>query len=521
MTDSLVDFRAQRNAIRNDLGGRDKVERVRSRGRRTIREHIDRLVDVDSFLELGTFVRSEVVSDRHKTPTDGLIGGFATVDGRPIVVAGHDETVMGGSDARNGERKMRKLYQHALRARQPLVLFGAAGGGRIPDILGSESMTRGAGTGRDDAFDWVATRHRQIPMISAIVGRSYGQSSFLSAMSDVVIQVSGTVLAITSPRVIEAAVSETVSDEELGGRSIQETVTRQIDLGVDTDDDAIAAIRKILSYLPSNCFEYAPLATSTVDGIEDRDRRLAALVPADRRRAYDMRKVVRCLSDDGEFFELRPRSGKSTLTGFIRMDGRSVGVIASQPTYMAGAITPEGCDKMTRFVCLCDSFNIPLVTLTDSPGFLVGTRVEQDRLLFKGMMLQQALSNSQVPRITVILRKAFGLAMHILSGPNSGASAVFSWPEAEISFMDPDVGANVLYARELSTLTESERASETKRLAEELRKGTSAYGGAVHMGIDEIVDPEETGAVIREMLSRLERSFEAGASALRRWPTCW
>lgn len=521
MTGPLDNFRAQRNAIRNELGGKEKVERVRLRGRRTIRDHIERLVDPNSFLELGTFVKSEIVSDRHKTPTDGVVGGFAMVDGRPIVVAGHDETVMGGSDARNGERKMRKLYHHALRARQPLVFFAAAGGGRIPDVLGSESMTRGAGTGRDDAFDWIATRHRQIPMISAVIGRSYGESSFLSAMSDVVIQVSGTVLAITSPRVIEVATSETVTEQELGGRQIQETVTRQIDLGVDTDDDGIAAIRKVLSYLPSNCFERPPLAVTRGNGSEDRDRRLAALVPEDRRRAYDMRKVVRCLSEDGEFFELRPMSGKSTLTGFIRMGRRSVGVIASQPMHMAGSITPEGCDKMTRFVCLCDSFNIPIITFADSPGFLVGTRVEQDRLLFKGMMLQQALSNSQVPRVTVILRKAFGLAMHILSGPNSGASAVFSWPGAEISFMDPDVGANVLYAEELSGLAEEERANEAKRRAEELRKGTSAYGGAVHMGIDEILDPEETGPVVREMLSRLEHSFEVGKSALRAWPTCW
>jgi acetyl-CoA carboxylase carboxyltransferase component len=521
VTDSLIEFRAQRDAIRSDLGGKDKIERVRSRGRRTIREHIDTLIDAGSFEELGTFVKSEVVSDRHKTPTDGVVGGFATVDGRPIVIAGHDETVMGGSDARNGDRKMRKLYHHALRARQPLVLFGAAGGGRIPDILGSESMTRGAGTGHDDAFDWVATRHRQIPMISAIVGRSYGQSSFLAALSDVVIQVSGTVLAITSPRVIETATSEIISEEDLGGRKVQETVTRQIDLGVDTDDDAIAAIRKVLSYLPSNCFEYPPLTSKLTSGIEDRDIRLATLVPADRRRAYDMRKVVRCLSDDGEFFELRPKSGQSTLTGFIRMDGRTAGVIASQPMHMAGAITPEGCDKMTRFVCLCDSFNIPIVTLTDSPGFLVGSRVEQDRLLFKGMMLQQALTNSQVPRITVILRKAFGLALHILSGPNSGASAVFSWPEAELSFMDPDVGANVLYGRELSSLNEPERVNELRRRAEELRRGTSAYGGAVHMGIDEIIDPEETAPVVRAMLSRLDHSFEAGTSVLRGWPTCW
>jgi acetyl-CoA carboxylase carboxyltransferase component len=520
VSDPVSDFLVQREIIRTELGGTDKIERLRSKGRRTIRDLIDALVDKDSFLELGTFVRSEEKSDRHKTPGDGLIGGLASIDGRPVVVGGNDETVKGGADGRNGQRKLRKLYYQALNGRQPLVVFAAAGGARIPDILGSEAMTMGSGTGRDGALDWLATRARRVPIVTAIVGRSYGQSSFVAALSDIVIQMSGTVLAVTSPRVIEVATSEPVTEEELGGRAVQEGITGQIDLGVDTEDDAIAAIQKVLSFLPSNCSELPP-RTAPADDPPRTDDRFSKLVPLDRRRAYDMRKDVRCLSDQGEYFELRPMSGRSTLTGFIRMSGRSVGVIASQPMQMGGVLTPEACDKMVRFICLCDAFNIPIITLADSPGFLVGTRVEHDRMLFKGMMVQQVLSNSQVPRLTVILRKAYGLALFALSGANTGAAAVLAWPGAEISFMDPDVGANVLYGQELAKLDDDARAAETERHANYLRKGTSPIEGAVHMGIDEVIDPAETGHVLREMLVRLDGSFEPGTSALRGWPTCW
>ena len=236
-----------------------------------------------------------------------------------------------------------------------------------------------------------------------------------------------------------------------------------------------------------------------------------------------MRKLLRRLFDDGDTFELRPKHAQSVITCLARLGGSSVGVVASQPMRMAGALTPEACDKITRFICLCDAFNVPLVFLADSPGFLVGVRVEHDRLLFRSMLLAQALAKASVPRITVVIRKAFGLSFYALSGTGTGNVALYAWPTAEIGFMDPDVGANVLYAAELSELPPEERARETAARASQLAAGTNPFDAAAHMGVDEVLDPAETAVVIRNLLDRLEGNPRrpAGQSLLRSWPTCW
>ena len=519
MNEARDSYLAERRLIREELGGKAKVARLRSAGKNNVRERLDMLLDKGSFLELGTFVRSEVDTDRAKTPGDGLIGGLGRIDERPVVAVGYDATVKGGAEGRNGQLKLRKLYQRALRIGHPFVVLGEAAGARIPDHLGSETVI-GAEFGRGGGMDWLSDRRRHVPMVTAIVGRSYGESSFIAALSDVVIQVSGTVMALTSPRVIEAATSESVAEEELGGRKVHESRTGQIDLGVDTEVEAFAAIRRLLSYLPSTCFDRPPIATDVPKAVAS-DERLAELVPADRRRGYDMKRVIRRLVDGGQFFELRPMSGRSTLTMLARMRGRSVGILASQPMQLGGAITPDACDKMVRFICLCDAFNIPIVTLVDTPGFIVGTSAEHDRLLFKGMMLQQALASVRVPLVTIILRKAFGLALFAMSGNNARADAVFAWPGAEIGFMDPDVAVNVLYSAQLADLEPQERATEMAKYGAALKRATTAYGAAVHMGVDEIIDPTETGPILGEVLDRLEGSFTPGESVLRTWPTCW
>jgi acetyl-CoA carboxylase carboxyltransferase component len=426
-------------------------------------------------------------------------------------------TVKGGSDAQHAAVKLHRLYNQALELGNPLILLGEAAGSRVPDILGSESLTRTRGGG----MTWMATRRREIPVITVIVGRSFGESSFMAALSDVIIQVDGTVLAVTSPRVIEVATSEKITEEELGGRAVQETITGQIDLGVATEAEAFAAVREILSFLPSNC-NSSPARIPDVPAAV-LDEGLRGMVPDDRRRAYDMRRVVRRMVDDGRFVELRPKMAQSVLTGFARLGGWSVGVIASQPMRSGGALTPAACDKMTRFLCLCDSFNLPVISLADSPGFLVGTRVEQDRLLFKAMLVAQALVRMRVPRITVVVRKAFGLSFFALSGTGTGAVALYAWPAAEIGFMDPDVAANVLYAGELEDLEPADRLAELAKRARSLEAGTNPYGAAVHMGVDEILDPAETVIVLRELLDRLEGTSgrPAGPGDLSSWPTCW
>lgn len=507
----------QRHEIRTKMGGSEKIDRIRSRGGSTIRDRIAALVDPGSFFEEGTFVRSARPVDRDRTPGDAVIGGLAKIDGRPVTVVGHDVTVKGGSDSINGSRKLHRLYNQAIELGNPLIVLGEAAGSRIPDVLGSESMAQENGGG----LTWMATRRRAIPVITVISGRSFGESSFVAALGDVVIQVEGGVLAVSSPRVIEIATSEKITEEELGGRSVQEAITKQIDLGVATEEEAFAAVRQILSFLPSNCNSRPARIPDIPEPVFDEG--LREVVPNDRRRAYDMRRVVRRMVDDDRFVELRPKISPNLLTGFARIGGWSVGIIANQTTRSGGALTPDACDKMTRFLCLCDSFSVPVIFLADSPGFLVGTQVEQDRLLFKAMLVAQVIALMRVPRIALVLRKAYGLSFFAMSGAGTGAAALLAWPGAEIGFMDPDVAANVLYAGELEDLSETDRDAEIKKRAEVLATGTNPYDAAVHMGIDEVIDPAETVVVIRGLLDRLEgvSGRAAGPGTLNSWPTCW
>jgi acetyl-CoA carboxylase carboxyltransferase component len=236
-----------------------------------------------------------------------------------------------------------------------------------------------------------------------------------------------------------------------------------------------------------------------------------------------MRKVLARLLDGGQFLELKPRFGRSVITALARFDGRAVGVVASQPMQQGGAMTPEACDKITRFVCLCDSFNIPLIFLADTPGFLVGRHVEQNRLLNKAVMLNQALVHARVPRVTFILRKAYGLSYYAMSGGRMGSTFMCGWPTAEISFMDPEVAVNVVYTPQLAAFEGDARKAEADRLAAELKRETSVYDAAAVMGVDEVVDPAETPLFIAEALDRLMSNYDPKGREriLSTWPTCF
>lgn len=504
----------EREKARRDMGGAARVAAMHEAGKRTARDWIDDLVDEGSLLEVGTFVQAERHDQRNGTYGDGKIGGHARVAGRPVTVGADDLTVKAGTDAASNKRRMDRLYEQALKFGNPFVYFGQAAGSRIPDILGSERMSRGSGLGD------IANRKRQVPMAMAIVGRSYGESSFNSALSDFVVQVRGSTLAVTSPRVIEIATAEAISEEELGGADVHNERTGQIDLAVDTDAEAVQALKEFLSYMPDNADQVPARTQAPARG---QMPELRTLVPEERRRGYDMRKVIARLVDEGRYLELKPRFGRSIITALARFDGRVVGILASQPMQQGGAMTPDACDKATRFVCLCDSFNIPMVFLADTPGFLVGRQVEHSRLLYKGVLLNQALAHARAPRITFILRKAYGLAYFSMSGGHMGAEVLCGWPTAEISFMDPEVAVNVVYAPDLAKLEGEARKGEADRLAGELKRATSPYEAAAVMGIDEVIDPADTPLVIAEALDRMMARYDPvrRERILSSWPTCF
>ena len=501
--DPVSGLRRRREQIRSDLGGAARVERRHARGERTVREHVEGVLDPGSFEEVGTFVHSARADDAASTPGDGKIGGHGTIDGRPVTVAGDDITVKRGSSSVMGSERIRKLFAHAARCGHPIVYFGATGGARIPDALGSAGFVQ-VSPGID-----LFRRGRRVPLATVIVGDSFGGSSFVSATSDLVVQVRGTCLAVTSPLVAAVATGEQIEMEELGGADVHARTTGQIDLAVDTPEEAYAAVRRFLSYLPSASGGRAPRAPDPGAPL-DVDDAVGDVVPARRTRAYDMHKVLARVLDPGSVMDLAPGYGRGLITALARLDGHAVGVVASQPKFFAGALDPAACEKAVRLICLCDAYDLPLVFLQDVPGFFVGTKVEHDGMLKHAIRLQTALALAQVPKLTVVLRKAYGMAYFSLGGNDTGVDAVYAWPGAEISFMDPTVAASVVSG-----------GTADEALVETLRADIDPYGAAGLMKVDEVIAPGETRGVLARALGRLEgRPLPVpGTRPLAHWPT--
>jgi acetyl-CoA carboxylase carboxyltransferase component len=508
------DLRARRERIRTELGGADRVAAIHAAGGRTVRDRIEAFCDPGTFDEVGTFARSERTEDAATTPGDGKVAGHGRVDGRWTAVAGDDITVRRGSSSVVGSRRLRTVIGQALREGHPFVYFGETGGARIPDALGSEGFSK-----VQPAAD-LSLRRRQIPMATVIVGPSFGGSSFFSAHSDLVVQVRGSCLAVTSPRVVEIATGERVGMEELGGVDVHAGRTGMIDVAAETEEEAYDTVRRFLAHLPPSAREAAPRAEPPPPA-DGPDPDLERIVPARRRRAYDMRKVLRRILDPGDPLILGERFGPSVITALGRLDGHAVAIIASQPMFFAGALSPDAIEKATRLVCLADAFDLPLLILQDTPGFFVGLQVEHDRLLAKAIRFQDALVQAGCPKLTVVLRKAYGLAYFSLGGTGMGSDGLYAWPGAEISFMDPDVGANVLFGDRFAALPEAERAAALQEAAADLAADTDPYGAAGIMHLDEVIDPGDTRRVLAGHLDRLQgrRPRPHHERLLAGWPT--
>ena len=507
----LLEDRAR---YQNDLGGSEKVARLRAAGDLNARERLALLLDPGSFVEIGMHARSQRPEDIASTPGDGKIGGYGTVRGRRVAAVADDITVKSGTSSRTGGMKVERIYQQAVRAKTPFVFLGQCGGGRIPDILPSSEFAKLA------ALPVYGVRRRQVPSITVIDGDSYGSSSFHAALSDFIVQVRGSCMAVTSPRVIKAAIGEDVTPEELGGADVGSTVSGQVDLVADTTEDGIGLVARLLSYLPDSCDDLPPRSEALAPELSTS---LARVVTTNRRRAYDMRRVMRHIVDEGSITLIGEGRSRAVITALARIGGYPVGVVASQPLHQAGAFGGAGCEAIARFVVMCDSFNVPLVFLQDTPGLLVGSVEEHGRLLFKGMLLQQAIVNTTVPKLTVVLRKAYGLAHHLMIGCNMGADYLCAWPGAEFGFMDPEVGASVLYGRELADLAPEDRGAALIQRADDLRSNTDVVGPARVMEIDDIIAPDETRSVLLGQLERLVGASRASdyEHRLANWPTCW
>jgi acetyl-CoA carboxylase carboxyltransferase component len=513
-TSTADELDTRRRRALEEMGGAAKVAKLAAAGLLNARERVDAFLDAGTFVEIGMHVHSAREQDAASTPGDGKVTGYGRVEGRSVAVGVDDTTVKSGTSSAHGGRKIERIYEQALRAGMPFVFLGECGGGRIPDIMPSDAFSRLA------ALPLYGRRRRRIPALTMISGNSHGSSSFHAALSDIVVQVRGSCMSVTSPRVVEAATGELVTPEALGGVDVNATISGQIDIVAEDEREGLAILRELLGLLPGNAGEMPPRRDPAPPSST---KALDEIVSTERRRGYDVRRVLAAVLDEGRFVELGGGRDRGVITALARIDGYPVGVIASQPLHHAGAVGVAGCDKMTRLILLCDSFNLPIVFLQDTPGLMVGLAEEHERLLFKGMLLQQALVNSSVPKLTVVLRKAYGLAHHLLAGCNMGADMLVSWPNAEFGFMDPSVGANVLYGRELSALDEPARTGRRNQLAEEMRESTSVWGPAGAMSIDDVIQPNETRSVLVSHLRRLMEGRRASdhSHQLANWPTSW
>ncbi len=476
-------FRRTAERIRAEMGGVDKIDRLHQRGRATIRERIDAILDPGSFREIGTFAFSKRETDRDDTPGDGKIGGWGTIDGRPVLVYGDDVTVRQGSSALVGMRKTRRMEQLAVRAGCPYIDLGETGGARIPDILGAVGIT-GAQMSPDKG-----TRDHRVPAVTVIVGKSFGGSSISSARGDFTVQVRGSCLAITSPRVFEVAIGEIIGFEELGGADVHAERTGQIDLAVDSEPEAWEAVRRWLSYLPPNAWTRAPRAmpggsTPARGGRDD--------AHGDDPLPGSGVELVAAVVDPESWFELRPGMGRSLRTGFARLDGWPVGVISSDPAVDEGRIDAAGCEKAARLLMLCDSFDLPVISLIDSAGLAADDAADQDRVLFRFTKLRQAVALSGCPKILVVAGKAFGLTFASAQHAGWATDGAYAWPGATM-------GSTGASSRE-----------------------TSVYDAAGVLGLDEIIAPADTRAVLVGDIARLadRRVRPLDERLLARWSTC-
>ena len=485
------------------MGGERKLEARRNAGVLNARERLEYLLDDGSFLEAGLHAYSIRPETREKSPADGKIAGYGKIDGRPAALVANDFTVLGASSSQVNMKKMGHMKKTARERRMPLVLLGESSGGLMPDRMGAS----GRATIGQDREEY--RRTRDTPWVSTLMGQSYGSSTWYSVISDVVFARKGAVMAVTSPRVTSIAISQDISAEELGGWELHAKTTGLVDAAFDSDEEVLDAVKTYLSYMPSYAGEAPPRAAP---GAVDDQEKLLELVPETRRRVYDMRKVLNVIADQGSLFELKALFGRAVITAFARIEGRVLGFLANNPRFKAGAIDPDACDKAVSFIVLCDSFNIPLISMVDQPGFFIGVEGERKRAPGKIMNWMNALAQVTVPRFSVIVRKSFGQA-YLNMGGGRNADEVLAWPTADLGFMEPRLAVNVLHG-----IKAEDDPERFEALAAELDRDTEAWDLAGLYEAQYVIDPRETRAHLARLLEVYE-GRQVGEHHLSNWPT--
>ena len=500
------DLRARREQIVLG-GGEAKIAAQHAADKLTARERLALLIDDGTFVELGIHGRphfSQRAMDGREAPADGVITGYGKVDGRLTAVVAYDFTVMAGSMGMTGELKVTRLRELALTKRIPFVWLLDSAGARIQEAVGSLF----AGSGH--LFREEVVMSGVIPQVAALMGPCAAGTAYIPGLADFVPMVKGRgSMALAGPHLVRAAVGEDVTQEQLGGSRVHCRKSGVGDLEVADDADCIEQIKRYLSFFPPHC-EAEPPVVATDDPIDRADEALLDVLPESNRKPYDMYEVIRRIVDRGEYFDLKPQFAKTIITCLARFGGRCAGIVANQPKQLGGILDNDSADKAARFINLCNAYGIPLVYLMDVPGFMVGTKVEEAGIIRHGAKMLYATANATVPKITVVLRKAYGAGYYVMCGRAYEPDLIVAWPSAEISVMGAEGAVEIVFRKQVQEADDP--AAKRAELIDAYRKIIDVYVAAGNDMIDDVIDPRETRATICRGLE-----MAAGKKVERPW----
>jgi acetyl-CoA carboxylase carboxyltransferase component len=489
--DPLTRLRSRR-AQANQGGGAERIKAQHDKGKYTARERIDLLVDPGTFVELDAFVRSQATTfgmDKARFDGDGVVTGYGYVDGRLVYIYSQDFTVLGGSLGEATAKKICKVQELALKNGAPIIGFNDSGGARIQEGVASLA-------GYGDIFFRNVNASGVVPQISVIVGPSAGGAVYSPALTDFIVMVDDTShMFVTGPDVVKTVTGEDATQEELGGTSVHAVKSGVAHFSGVDEDEAIQLLKRLIAYLPSNNISDLPLVKPTDDRFRMNEL-LDTIIPENPNKPYDMRDIISMIVDKGSFFEIQPRWAQNMLIAFARLDGYPVGIVANQPSVLAGALDIEASIKAAKFIRFLDAFNFPIITFCDVPGFLPGLSQEHGGIIRNGAKLLYAYCEATSPKLCVITRKSYGGAYIVMSSKHVGSDVNFAWPGAEIAVMGADGAVGILYKREMLRLA-AEDPSKAKELtakfqAEYAEKFANPYVAAERGWIDDVIEPSET-----------------------------
>ena len=504
----IADLDRRRAAARR-MGGPEKLAARAKRGQLNAQERLDTLVDPGSFVELGLLAASVFDADAEATPRDGKITGFGKIDGRDVGVVVNEFTTKGSSTSATNSRKMGYIRKTCTERGLPFVHVGESTGARLPDAMGAKGMGQMLG---NDITQF--RRMRETPWAAAALDTSFGSSAWQCCTADFSVMKKGSIMSVSSPRLVSMAIGEKVDLEQLGGWRLHAEQTGLIDQFADTDAEAMALLRRFLSYMPSHNREMPPAAKVT-EGSGDGQDGLLEIVPEKRTQVYNMKKVVEIIFDRDSFFEFKPRFGRPAIVGLARLAGRSVGVIANNPAVGGGALSAEACRKIVDFTVMCDSFNVPMVRLMDTPGFVVGLDAERRGAPGHIMNFMNATCLVTVPAVTVIVRKAYGRA-YVAMGGGAHNDTIVAWPTAEVSFMDPVFATNIVHSK-------SPGQDGFDDALAHIQKDLEIWDMSRIFSAHDVIKPQETRGYLIRMLDihQRRRSGGVGEHLMRTWPTSY